>query len=91
MDAAKLAVATPRAPAGVLSQDESILGSLGSGYVQRGASVLPRQGHDLPWRVLHHYEKDSKMLADAPIDDGLLEFTAPRSAQSTALPETMAA
>jgi monooxygenase len=73
MDAKGLAVATPRAPEGCI-EDDTILGSLGSGYIQRAKNVLPRQGRDLPWRVLHHYERDSEMLLKQPIEDGVLEF-----------------
>ena len=47
---------------------------LQSGYVQRGKDTLPRQGSKHPWKVLMHYEKDSKMLLEDPVDDGLLEF-----------------
>lgn len=75
MDARGMAVATPRAPDGEMEKD-SILGALGSGYIQRGNAQLPRQGHDLPWRVLHHYGKDIRMLRDQAVDDGCLEFTA---------------
>ncbi|MGH8505915.1 MAG: flavin-containing monooxygenase [Stenotrophobium sp.] len=82
MDAKGLSVATPRAPAGEMESD-SILSSLSSGYVQRGQSHLPRQGRNLPWRVLHHYGKDSKMLLDDPIADGFLEFI-PDKAQAAA-------
>ncbi len=78
MDARGVVVATPRAPAGEML-DDSILGALGSGYVQRGKTQLPRQGRDLPWRVLHHYGKDTRMLRDGPIDDGVLEFTRART------------
>ncbi|MGH8460882.1 MAG: flavin-containing monooxygenase [Stenotrophobium sp.] len=88
MDARGASVAIPRAPAGVMEND-SILSSLGSGYVQRGQGQLPRQGRDLPWRVLHHYGKDIKMLRDGTIDDGFLEF-APAKAQVVA-PTALAA
>lgn len=54
--------------------DESILGSLQSGYVQRGQGVLPRQGRGLPWRVLHNLEADRKMLLKQAIADPALEF-----------------
>ena len=73
MDAKGAAVAIPRAPADQ-AEGDSILSSLGSGYVQRGQSQLPRQGRELPWRVLHHYGKDTKMLLGQPVDDGALEF-----------------
>jgi monooxygenase len=73
MDAKGMAVVTPRAPQEQLL-DDSILGSLGSGYVQRGNAQLPRQGRDLPWRVLHHYGMDIKIMRGQPVDDGSLEF-----------------
>jgi hypothetical protein len=47
---------------------------LQSGYVQRAKDTLPRQGSKHPWKVLMHYEQDSKMLLDEPVDDGLLQF-----------------
>lgn len=53
--------------------NESVLDSLNSGYIKRGQSVLPRQGSKLPWRVLHDYSKDKKML-NAPIQDKALEW-----------------
>ena len=42
---------------------------------------------DLPWRVLHHYGKDRKMLLDEPVNDGALEFlpSKAKSAGPTAL------
>lgn len=80
MDAKGLAVATPRAPEGTADLDDTVLGSLGSGYVQRARDILPRQGRELPWRVLNHYGKDIQMLRDQPIDDGLLEFKAAQAA-----------
>ncbi len=54
--------------------EESILGNLNSGYIQRGAERVPRQGRKAPWRVRHHYPSDKAMLLDAPIDDGVLAF-----------------
>ncbi|HZR35759.1 MAG TPA: NAD(P)/FAD-dependent oxidoreductase [Nevskia sp.] len=77
-----LAVVTAKAPAG-MAEDDTILGSLSSGYVRRAAHTLPRQGRALPWRVLHNYEVDRVTLLDDPIDDGQLSFAAaaPRPAQ----------
>lgn len=66
-------VVTPRAPPGQ-AQAESILASLQAGYVQRGDAVLPRQGRALPWRVLHHFERDRRLLRQ-PIDDPALEWS----------------
>ncbi|SER17669.1 Predicted flavoprotein CzcO associated with the cation diffusion facilitator CzcD [Solimonas aquatica] len=69
----QVAVATPRAPAGEMVPDKNIF-DLASGYVQRVAHTLPRQGRDLPWRVLHDYERDKPMLLEEPIADSALEF-----------------
>ena len=60
--------------------DNGILDQLQSGYVQRAKDIMPRQGSKLPWKVLMHYEKDSKMLLDDPVDDGVLRFEATRIA-----------
>ncbi|MEV6426331.1 NAD(P)/FAD-dependent oxidoreductase [Nocardia sp. NPDC051463] len=54
--------------------DVGMLDQLQSGYVQRAKDTLPRQGSKEPWKVLMHYEKDSKMLLEDPIQDGLLRF-----------------
>jgi monooxygenase len=53
-----------------------MLDSLKSGYVQRAKDTLPRQGNKLPWKVLMHYGRDSKMLLEEPIEDGVLQFDA---------------
>lgn len=72
MDRRNASVVIPRAPQGEMQQD-SILGSLQAGYVQRGDAVLPRQGRDQPWRVLHHLEKDRDMFR-RPLEDAALEW-----------------
>lgn len=70
----KLNVVVPRAPAEELQNDETVLGSMQSGYIQRAASLLPRQGRNLPWRVLHNFERDQKMLLKQSVEDPWLEF-----------------
>jgi cation diffusion facilitator CzcD-associated flavoprotein CzcO len=72
MDRRGVAVVTPRAPEGEVL-DEHVLGSLQASYVQRDGAVLPRQGRGLPWRVLHHYERDRAMFRQ-PVDDAALEW-----------------
>jgi monooxygenase len=69
-------VATPRDLEGS-ALDVGMLDQLQSGYVQRAKDTLPRQGAKEPWKVLMHYGRDSKMLVDDIVDDGLLEFDAP--------------
>ena len=56
--------------------DTSIMDRLQSGYVQRGADRLPRQGSSAPWQVTHDFRKDRKLMLDSAIDDGVLEFSA---------------
>ena len=72
MDERNARIVTPRAPQDEI-QNDSILGSLQAGYVQRGEAVLPRQGRALPWRVLHHYEHDRDMFK-RPVEDTALEW-----------------
>lgn len=68
-----LEVFTPRAPEGEM-QNGTVMDAMQSGYVQRAASSLPRQGRNVPWRVLHSFEQDQVMLLDQPIEDAALEF-----------------
>jgi cation diffusion facilitator CzcD-associated flavoprotein CzcO len=71
------------ADAGTNRTDESILsGELSSGYLQRGAPVLPRQGREFPWRTVQDYRHDKKVLLSDPIDDGILTFTASPARES---------
>jgi cation diffusion facilitator CzcD-associated flavoprotein CzcO len=69
----RASVVTPRAPVDE-RQDESIMGALTSGYVQRGAPVLPKQGRHVPWRVLNNYERDCEMLLKWTVADAALEI-----------------
>lgn len=47
---------------------------LSSGYVQRAAAELPRQGTRKPWRVHQNYLRDLLALKFAPLADGALRF-----------------
>jgi hypothetical protein len=67
------AVATPRDDQDS-AMDIGVLDQLQSGYVQRAKDTLPRQGSKHPWKVLMHYKKDSQMLLQDPVADGLLRF-----------------
>jgi monooxygenase len=69
-------VATPRDTESS-ALDIGMVDGLQSGYVQRAKDTFPRQGSKTPWQVLMHYGKDSTMLVEDPIDDGLLQFDAP--------------
>ncbi|MGQ0697369.1 MAG: flavin-containing monooxygenase [Panacagrimonas sp.] len=87
LDAKGLEVATAVDSEGCTSTD-SIFGSLSSGYVQRAKDRMLRQGTKAPWQVTHHYETDKAMLTEAPIDDGVLQFS--RGAPVAAQPATLA-
>jgi hypothetical protein len=67
-------VAVPHDVLGNRLDDESIFGGLSSGYVQRAAERMPRQGREQPWRVAHHFPTDRRVLQDEPVDDGVLRF-----------------
>jgi monooxygenase len=66
-------VATPR-DVEDSHMDIGMFDQLNSGYVQRAKDTLPRQGSKLPWKVLMHYEQDSKILLEDPVEDGVLRF-----------------
>ncbi len=55
------------------STDESMMG-LTSGYIQRSAHMLPKQGTKYPWRVQMSYLRDYRALKMTPVDDGYMEF-----------------
>jgi monooxygenase len=56
---------------GARAVDESVFG-LSSGYIQRSADQLPRQGSKDPWRVHHSYVHDYRRLKRGGIDDALV-------------------
>ena len=66
------AVATPRDRRGLRDWTIGMLDQLQSGYVQRAKDAHAAAGVQDPWKVLMHYEKDSRMLLEEPVDDGLL-------------------
>jgi cation diffusion facilitator CzcD-associated flavoprotein CzcO len=51
---------------------------LTSGYVQRAIPRLPKQGAHPPWRLSQSYLRDIAVLRYGRIDDGVLQFDAPR-------------
>lgn len=77
MDEYQLEVVTPHDEEGC-ALDDGMLDSLQSGYVQRAKAIMPRQGSKYPWKVMMHYERDSEMLLQEPIADGILHFEAAR-------------
>ncbi|WP_022956535.1 flavin-containing monooxygenase [Perlucidibaca piscinae] len=54
--------------------EDTVLGSLSSGYIRRAADQLPRQGTRAPFRVEQNYLADIPMLRFRPIADDVLQF-----------------
>jgi monooxygenase len=62
-----------------------ILG-LTSGYIQRSAHLLPKQGTKHPWRVHQSYLRDYRALKMSDIDDSFMEFSGSSRPQSSLEP-----
>lgn len=71
MDATGATVATPVPEAA--EEATTPLLDLNSGYIQRVAEWLPRQGKRVPWRVQQNYVRDAVMMRGR-LDDGVLRF-----------------
>jgi monooxygenase len=52
---------------------------LTSGYIQRAAAILPKQGSRRPWRLYQNYALDMAVLRFGKVADGTLEFGPPGS------------
>jgi len=46
-----------------------------SGYVERAAAIMPRQGPRAPWRVHQNYARDLLSFLTGRVEDGVLRFT----------------
>jgi cation diffusion facilitator CzcD-associated flavoprotein CzcO len=51
---------------------------LSSGYIQRSAHLLPKQGSVYPWQVHQSYLRDYRALKMSSIEDGAMEFSSPK-------------
>jgi cation diffusion facilitator CzcD-associated flavoprotein CzcO len=67
--------ATPQLPESEARSalDEPLM-DLTSGYVQRAATLLPRQGTRRPWRVRNNYLTDLPTMRMGRVDDGVMRF-----------------
>jgi monooxygenase len=73
MDRHRIEITTPELPPGTPVIDEPLM-KLTSGYVQRAAAVLPRQGVRRPWRMRNNYLIDLPAMRLGRIDDGHVRF-----------------
>lgn len=68
------ASATPRYAHPDPDHDKPVM-DMTSGYIQRAAAVMPRQGAKAPWAVKQNYVYDLAQMSGRTIEDGHLEFT----------------
>jgi monooxygenase len=76
MRARGVAQCVPRNLDGAPAEDGAVF-ALTSGYVQRSAHLLPKQGSRQPWRVYHSYLRDYRALKMGAIEDGVMQFSSP--------------
>jgi len=69
----KVACLPRRAHSGI--EPEPML-DFSSGYVQRAAGVLPKQGSEAPWKVHQNYALDLAAHKLSPVADGTMHFIA---------------
>ncbi|HEY4940736.1 MAG TPA: NAD(P)/FAD-dependent oxidoreductase [Rhizomicrobium sp.] len=72
MDAKGLASCTPRNSDPTVSELPWL--DFSSGYVQRAAAVLPKQGSKKPWKLYQNYALDMITLRYGAVNDGTMEF-----------------
>lgn len=66
-------------------QTRSFIESFSPGYMRRALHLFPKQGDRDPWRNTQNYALDKKVIRDAPLADGVLEFANPRNVQVATL------
>ena len=58
---------------------------LASGYIERAAAKLPKQGDRAPWKLHQNYLLDLALLRFGKIEDGYLVFSAPQAQAGASL------
>ncbi len=81
MDAGNMQVATPALPADHGLEEDDIF-DFSSGYIQRGKHLMPRNAAALPWRLNQNYRRDRQDMRQAPVDDGVMQFSRVRETVS---------
>jgi cation diffusion facilitator CzcD-associated flavoprotein CzcO len=61
-----------------------------SGYFQRAAGLLPKQGTAKPWKLNQNYLSDLLAMRFGAVDDGILAFTAQERSASPVATEAIA-
>jgi monooxygenase len=81
MDRTGLKICEPENHDPALSEEPWL--NLSSGYIQRVADKLPKQGSKVPWKMHQNYVLDIMSLRFGSVDDGILKFRG-----AAPLPET---
>ena len=67
--------ATPRLrPSDATMTRRPFIDDFPAGYMQRMMPMLPKQGDRAPWLNTQSVSKDKKLIAQAPVDDGVMVF-----------------
>ncbi len=74
------ATGTTRVSAELLGDDanmnaENPFQNFQPGYMKRGMHLFPKQGDHAPWQNTQDYLKDRKLLGEAKLEDGVLQFS----------------
>ncbi|MFM5950382.1 MAG: flavin-containing monooxygenase, partial [Novosphingobium sp.] len=78
MDAYGAVAATPVLAADAGLTPDDVFADFSSGYLERGKDLMPKNAPSLPWRLNQDYRRDKQDMRQAPIDDGVLQFTRAR-------------
>jgi monooxygenase len=60
--------------------------NLSSGYIQRVADKMPKQGSKTPWKLHQNYVKDILSLKFGSLDDGVIRFLNPTDSLQLGVP-----
>ncbi|MGU7774129.1 flavin-containing monooxygenase [Burkholderia sp. MR1-5-21] len=65
--------------------------NLSSGYIQRAAGILPKQGQKKPWKFHQNYVLDLASLKFSPLADSAMQFERRAKADAAAAPNSQPA
>jgi monooxygenase len=83
LDRLGLSICVPRTDPSASAATARPVVDLSSGYIQRAAGILPRQGSSGPWRLRQNYPRDLVALRLGRIDDGVMRFEQPSRRPAT--------
>lgn len=82
MDATGTRQVTPRLREGDRHmQARPWIDDFSAGYMRRAMPRFPKQGDRDPWRNTQNYQLEKKLIGQAPLEDGVLEFRDPQQGE----------